>query len=272
MRIKLSLRQVRANQLIPINYQYALSSFIYRTIETSDNEYSKWLHEKGFMSGSKKFKMFTFSKLYLPDSEVTDLYEKKYLKINGDKAELIVSMLSNKTMEHFIIGMFEDKKVKVFDRNIESDFHINTVELIPEPVFGETMTFRTISPIVISKSTQYNGKISQTYLSPEDEDYSECFIKNLEGKLLALMENNIDINFLGDFRLHEDDPCIVSYETIGNIKSKLITIKEDSLEESKVKGFFLGFKLTGNPAVMKLGYEAGFGKLCSQGFGCVDVT
>ncbi len=64
------------------------------------------------MSGKKKFKMFTFSKLYLPDSEVTDLYEKKYLKMMEDKAELTVSMLSNKIMEHFIIGMFEDKKVK----------------------------------------------------------------------------------------------------------------------------------------------------------------
>ncbi len=270
MRIKLSLKQVRTNQLIPINYQYALSSFIYRTIETSDNEYSKWLHEKGFMSGSKKFKMFTFSKLYLPDSEVTDLYDKKYLKIKGEKAELIVGMLSNKTMENFIIGMFENKKLKIFDRNLESEFHITTVELIPEPVFAGEMTFRTISPIVISKKSEHNGKVSETYMSPDDKDYSEYFIRSLEGKLLALVENNIDINFLGDFKLEYDKPCIDSFEASGNVKSKLITIKEDSLEESKVKGFYFGFKLKGNPAVMKLGYEAGFGKLCSQGFGCVS--
>ena len=273
MRIKLSLKQGRANQLIPINYQYAISSFIYNTIATSDNDYSKWLHSSGLISGSKKFKMFTFSKLYLEKSEVTDLYEKKYLKIAGDKAELTISMLSQKTMENFIIGMFENKILKIFDRNVESSFYINTVELIPEPAFKDVMTFRTISPIVISKKSEHNGKISESYLSPEDVDYKKYFSNNLEEKLIALIQNNIDLNIFGDVNINSEINSIESFEILkGNIKSKLITIKEDSKEETKLRGYNFGFKVKGNPILLKIGYEAGFGKSGSMGFGCVEAV
>ncbi|MEO8447486.1 MAG: CRISPR-associated endoribonuclease Cas6 [bacterium] len=274
MRIKLTLKQGRANQVIPINYQYALSSFIYNTIAASDSKYSKWLHETGFISGTKKFKMFTFSKLYLPKSQIVDLYEKKYLKIEGDKAELIVSMLSKKTIENFIIGMFENKILKIFDRNLESSFIIDTVEMIPEPVFREEMLFRTISPIVISKKSDHNGKNSETYLGPEDEDYEKYFVNNLTEKLTALMKNDnkTDVSFLGDTKINTDTNPIEYFRHTGNIKSKLITIKEDSKEESRVKAFYFGFKIKGNPALLKLGYEAGFGKSGSLGFGCAEIN
>ena len=162
MRLKLSLRQTRPNQSISINYQYLISSFIYHTIETSSREYSEWLHEKGYASGNKKFKLFTFSMLNIPKRNI----EFNKIRILSDEIELTVSMISDKAVEHFIIGMFENQKVRLFDRENEAEFVIKTVEMIPDPEFSGKINFKTISPIVLTKRTIYKGKESAYYMSP----------------------------------------------------------------------------------------------------------
>lgn len=271
MRLKLVLKQNKSNQLIPINYQYAISSFIYRTIETADNKYSAWLHRSGFMSGSKKFKLFTFSKLNIREVTNQNLYGMTYMNIGSSEMELIVSMLSEKTVENFIIGMFEKQSFKYYDNNIESKFDIKSVEMVPEPEFKEEMIFKTISPIVLSRRTIHNSKESQEYLSPVIEEYPEYLGKNLEEKFLAVMQRKGDtVSTNTDFSSFTKS-SLRSFQIIGESKSKLITIKEETPEESKVKGYYCTFRIKSDPRKLKIGYEAGFGKNCSLGFGCVSV-
>lgn len=269
MRLRLLLKQMKPDQLIPINYQHAIHSFIYHTISRSDSIYSEWLHDTGLMSGNKKFKYFTFSKLDIRDSLVKNLNGRMYLNIISRDIGITVSMLSDKTSEHFIIGMFENQKVKIFDRNTESEFLIKTVEMVPEPVFRSEMTFRTISPIVLSRKTIYRGKESQEYISPADKEYEGYFIKNLTEKHSTLYQqksvNNDESNF-------GNEAEIKTFEQKGEYKSKLITIKEGSPEENKIRGYFYTFRITGDPEIIKTGYKAGFGKLCSLGFGCAEAV
>lgn len=269
MRIKITLKQLKPDQLIPINYQYSIHSFIYNTIQRSDSRYSEWLHDTGLMTGNKAFKFFTFSMLDTGKSSVLELYGSRYLKINSS-ISLTVSMLSDKTVEHFIIGMFEKQKVKLYNKNFESDFIINTVEMIPEPVFREEMVFKTISPIVLSRKTMYNGNDSQEYLSPVDKEYEDYFRKNLEEKYLALMQSSGAANLKNPVLIQSEESPVKSFEQFGDYKSKLITIKEDTPEESKVRGYFYTFRIKGDPEIIKIGYESGFGKQCSLGFGCVE--
>jgi CRISPR-associated endoribonuclease Cas6 len=256
MRLKLILKQSRPNQLIPINYQYAISSFIYNTIETSDSKYSKWLHENGYQSGSKKFKLFTFSMLNIPKRNV----EFNKLRILSDSMELTVSMISNKTVEHFIIGMFENKKMNIYDMESEAEFQIKTVEMIPEPEFTEKAILKTISPIVLTKRTIYNGKESSYYMSPEDEDYGSYFFNNIKEKYKSFTgEDNSDL-MLKNFKL------------VGDCRRKLIRIKENKSEVTDVRGYIFKFSLEGDRELIRFSYESGFGKQCSMGFGCVQVV
>ena len=270
MRIKITFKQAKPDQLIPINYQYPLHSFIYHTIERSDSEYSKWLHDSGLISGNKKFKYFTFSKLNIPDSGITELYGKKYINIKSDRFELTVSMLSEKTVEHFIIGMFEKQRAKIYDGNIESEFFINTVEMVPEPEFRSEMTFKTISPVVLSRNTFYNGKESQEYISPADKEYAGYFIKNLMEKYITLFQSRQASETGNANNINTEEAQTITFEQTGDYKSKLITIKEGTQEESRVRGYFYTFRLTGDPDIIRTGYEAGFGKQCSLGFGCAE--
>jgi CRISPR-associated endoribonuclease Cas6 len=43
------------------------------------------------------------------------------------------------------------------------------------------------------------------------------------------------------------------------------------VQGTKVKGFELQFWAEGNPELLKIGYEAGFGERNAQGFGMVKV-
>lgn len=256
MRVKLKLKQNKSSQNIPINYQYPVSSFIYRTIENSSNEYSRWLHNSGHISGSKKFKLFTFSILNIPQRTISG----NFINIISDEIELTVSILSDKTVEHFIIGMFENQKMKIYDQNTEAEFSIKTVEMIPEPDFKRIMKFKTISPIVLSKRTIHKGKESMQYMSPEDEDYKICLQSNLSEKFNTF------------YKTENKKLKIDSFNILSDIKSKLIIIKEDRSDETRVRGFVYKFSIEGDTELLKIGYKAGFGKSCSLGFGCVEAV
>ena len=56
MRFKITLIPDSTKEnLLPINYQYPLASWVYKTIATGDRSYAEWLHANGFADGSKRF-------------------------------------------------------------------------------------------------------------------------------------------------------------------------------------------------------------------------
>jgi len=259
LRIKLLLEQKKQEQLIPFNYQYPLSTIIYKIIEEANGEYAKWLHDSGFRHGYKSFKFFTFSALQIPE------YEQKGSKIiiKSRNITLTVSMLSDETIENFIIGLFNKRDISIFDNTTKADFRIRTVERESPVEFREEMLFSTMSPIVLTKKTIYNGKESTKYLSPvEDENYLEYFRKNLEEKYLA--------NCLSkDINVKEEK--INKIEITSEPKSKLITVKEGQKEQTKIKGYLYNFRISADLSLIKIGYYTGFGKLCSLGMGCARI-
>jgi CRISPR-associated endoribonuclease Cas6 len=258
MRLKITLRQTKPEQVIPLNYQYPLSTVIYKIIESSNSEYAKWLHDKGFINGNKRFKFFTFSSLRVKDYEIKG--NKMILK--SRYIDFTISIVADETLENFVVGMFKNKKISIFDSITRADFEIKTVEKEVMNELKEEMKFRTISPVVLSKRTEYNGKDSEKYLSPYDEEYKEFIKKNLEEKYLAYaITLNKPVN---DLKFEE-------FELIGEPRSKLISVREGDNGETKIKGYMFDFRLKADPRLIDIGYSAGFGKLCSLGMGCVKV-
>lgn len=56
----------------------------------------------------------------------------------------------------------------------------------------------------------------------------------------------------------------------GESKGKLIRIREGDYSETCVKGYFCTFEIRGNPEIIKLGYDTGFGINNSLGFGYTE--
>ena len=57
MQFKITLRCLDANPVLPVNYQYELSAWIYRVIRNADAEYADFLHRHGHTTGRKTFKL-----------------------------------------------------------------------------------------------------------------------------------------------------------------------------------------------------------------------
>ncbi|MBE9468523.1 MAG: CRISPR-associated endoribonuclease Cas6 [Bacteroidetes bacterium] len=255
MRFKLILSTINNKNILPLNYQYEISSCIYKIISNADKKFASWLHDSGYVDDSKKFKLFTFSNFKVPE-----------YKINGDRMlilsheiEMQISFLPAKSIEYFVTGLFKNQHFVIADQKSQVNFIVNRIETMKEPAFSNEMTFKSLSPICISHKNE-NCKYPE-YLQPKGEIYKKLFLKNLVEKYNIFYKKQAEFNN-NDFSL----------DILSKPKSRLITIKANTKEESKIRGYTYKFKIKAAKELLRLGYYAGFGEKNSMGFGCCEVV
>ena len=240
MRLKLIL-QHKPNQALPINYNYLISAWIYKTLGNADQEFANWLHENGFGFGGKKYKLFTFSSL---QPQWFDIDPKRQLFILSKPPTVLeLSFFVDETLKHLITGLFQNQKFSLGDLNHQVDFEVSAIEILQNPAFTNTMRFKTMTPVFISQNVE--GDKNGQFLSPEDESYEAIFFQNLQRKISALnystgpLENLV---FSHSFRL------------LSRPRSKMLHIKG-----SNKRGYLYDFEITAPVEMIEMGYFAGFG-------------
>lgn len=255
MRFKITLNRTGRQRMLPMDYQYYLSAWIYKVIGKADPEFSSFLHSEGYTSGYKQFKLFNYSPLNFGRSTLWK--EKTLFEIHTDQLFLSVSFHLPEAAEKFIIGLFNNQQVYVGDQFNGLDLVVSQVERLPEPELKSTMNYRAISPVVVSRKEE-NAKYVQ-YLSPTDSYYSELIQQNLKSKFESIPLAKL---------WPENPPFqILLPETA---KSKLVTIKPYTPEQSKVRGFVFDFALTCPVEIHQLMLATGIGEKNSMGFGWVE--
>jgi len=247
------------SQYIPINYQYELSSWIYKTINKGDPIFAEWLHSNGYSSGSKSFKMFVFSNLKIPEYKI----ENSYINILSNEISFVISFMLNETAEPFIHGMFKEGELSLGDISKQTLFTVKSIERLPDPDFEKNIFCRTISPMVVSGKLSTENKHT-TFFNPKDTQFEDIFISNLIHKFIALSQHSnkiVDISAESDIKLR----CA------GKFKEKLITIKANTPSQTRVKGYLFDFELQAPLILKKIAYHAGCGEKNSLGFGCIDI-
>ena len=255
MRFKLNLSMTdRKQNVLPVNYQYELSAWIYKVINQSDPEFAAWLHDKGFCDNNKQFRLFTFSNFNVRHREIMG----DRLIIKADPIELIISTLPEETIRHFVTGIFRDREFMLGDRISSVGFKINSIEALPPPVFTDEMSFRSLSPIFVSQRIE--GRKQAKHLSPLDDGYVQLIINNLKEKLKVFtgVESQFDANN-------------AELELLSPPKQKGIAIKTNTPQATKLIGYHYNFKIRANAELLRIGYYTGFGEKGSQGFGCCEV-
>ncbi len=274
MRFKLTLENAR-QQWIPINYQYPLSAWIYKTFAAADGEFADWLHEHGYaFNGNRKFKLFTFSNLRLKGVKF-QARPAPVLSVSPGSQELLLSFYMEEAANHFIRGLFSGRDMVIADKNHRAEFRVSSVECLPAPEFGDTETFQCIAPMVLSRGRMTDGKLRAEYLSPEDEDYGHLLKENLIRKYVAANQEKVatvesDGNIENQYLDLPFDTDLWDFKLLNTPKSKLLTIKAGTPQQSKVRGFLFEFELTAPPELMAFGYQAGFGEKGSLGMGMVE--
>lgn len=168
--------------IIPINYQYEFSSWIYRTIHYADPEFARWLHDEGYSSGVQRFKFFTFSNLEIPHRAFSIAGDR--MKILSEECSMQISFLIGEAASPFINGLFLNQDFSIGDTISRVNFRVKTVERLPDPDFSDEVILQALSPVVVGKSRLPEGGIGTAYLSPEEDGYGELFFRNLSRKVL----------------------------------------------------------------------------------------
>lgn len=248
------------NIALPLNYNYQLSSAIYNLLRFGSPEFSRFLHNSGFRIDGKKYKLFTFA-LRFDKIEVKD----NYLILKSPKVTLhISSPLIDTFIKNFVIGTFENKVIDITDKDQSINFRIITAEILPELVFTNKMKFILLAPMILSTLKDYDGKMQQYYLRPEDkDDINRVLTKNLLNKK-GLLNRNQTID--GFCNLIWDEEYLKKNKRI----TKKITINENGRFPIDVIGIQAPFTIEGDPELIKVGYECGFGEKNSMGFGMVN--
>ncbi|WP_337919956.1 CRISPR-associated endoribonuclease Cas6 [Petrotoga sp. 8T1HF07.NaAc.6.1] len=106
---------------------------------------------------------------------------------------------------------------------------------------------------------EQNSSKKTVYFSPNDDNFSKLIRENLIKKYLAYYDSNLPNE------ISNDEFVIKEADQKG---SKMIITKYKNFI---IKGWHGVFEIQGNPSLLKIGYDSGFGAKNSQGFGLVEV-
>lgn len=251
MRFRLTF-ELTDGRLLPMNYQYLISSWIYQRLGLADKTYANFLHEEGYQAEGKAFKLFTFSELKLPKISVRD----DRFMLRGKELSLIVCLKIDQAATNLIQGVFTETEWKLGDKKSQVGLRTIKVETLPEPKPNQLSVLHTASPLVISIKEE--GKRHAQYLKPDDPRFARQFIQNLLRKYQSY-------NGSSSYGTEDVSFAFIKYHKPA---SRLITIKAFTDEETKVRGYRFDFALTAPADLIAFGLEAGFGEYNANGFGC----
>ena len=251
MRIQI-LADVGDGLTIPINYNHWLSAAIYHYLARSDGEYADFLHNDGYIVEKKHFKLFTFSQLMARQRRV----QAQTIHF-GSTLVWYVSSPMERFLSHFADTLLTEGRLFIGPHRLQ----IQDVRIPRVPQFTSEMRFRCISPIVMSTSREQNGKLRCHYCTPDDAELSKLIRRNLLRKHEAIYGNQP----LHDDRLSFRFDAGYLHRKRGRV-TRLVDYKG-----IKIRGTLCPFSVIGSPALIRVGYECGFGDKNSAGFGMVAV-
>lgn len=261
MRFKITLKLKDTNEnIIPINYQYPLSSAFYKIFQKGNPEYADFLHNEGYGKG---YKLFTFSDL------------KGNLKFRGDRAEvvdpyinLIVCFHMPKASQTFIEGLFQSEEITIADKKSKSVFTVHSILAVSSPWQQETddsslaqVVARPLSMVVAGRK-QRDG--NYTFLLPDNPEYADNLLYNWMNKIETIYSSQTAKEAVLGLEIEY-------YENL--YKTRLTTIKSGMPEETKIRGAY-NFKiiLTAEKRFINLLLDTGVGLYNAQGMGCLGIV
>lgn len=250
MRIQI-LAEVGNGMTLSINYNHLLVGAIYRFLAGSNPEYADFLHREGYKVAEKRFKLFTFSQL---------MAKRRYIKGQQIHFQSTLTWFISSPIEQFLSHLSDTLLAEGILSIGSSRLKIKDVKVPRVPCFESEMAFRCLSPIVMSTVRITDGQQRTHYCLPDDPELSELIRQNLIRKYEAI-HGSIPQDDTFSFRF--DDDYIRRKQ--GRV-TRLVDFKG-----IKVRGILCPFRVSGNPALIQVGYECGFGDKNSAGFGMVGV-
>ena len=246
MKIRLASGKDRLS--LPVQYNNLIQGLIYNNL---DEALSSWLHEKGHVHEARRFKLFTFSRLFgkanIREGRITFEGPAHFYLASVD-AEVLGSLA-----EHLL------RSPQVRLGSAACRVEEVSVEPAPEPVNGGPARLKALSPITVySTLTKADGARKTYYYAPQEGEWNEAILANLARKSRSLdWQTDPERDLEGSWVR----PCKVS-----NRDHKILDFKG-----TVIKGWTGLYEAKLPEPYLRLAYDAGLGSKNSQGFGMVGV-
>ena len=250
MRIQI-LADVGNGITLPINYNHLLVGAIYRFLAESNPEYADFLHDEGYQTAEKRFKLFTFSQLMAERRRITG--EQIHFR---STLTWFVSSPIDQFLIHFADTLLTEGRLTVGSCQLK----IKDVTVARVPRFRSEMEFRCLSPIVMSAVRINDGQRRTHYCLPDDPKLSELIRNNLIRKHEAIHE-----------RVPQDDTFSFRFDEAYIRRKQGRVTRLVDFKGIKIRGIMCPFHVSGSVALIQTGYESGFGDKNSAGFGMAGV-
>lgn len=241
MQIKISFTS-NENIILPIHYNNIVQAFIYNNI---DEELADFLHNEGYTSNGRIFKLFTFSRILQRGKKIGNNFN------FGNKLSIIVSSPLDKFCKSIANHMLQSDNLYLGKNQIK----VEQIQVYNYKIKEEEIIINTLSPIVAySTLLKHDGSKYTYYFDAYESDFNRIVSENLIRKYNALYNN--DLSFENGIKI----------EAIGSPKTNLTYYKNFI-----IKGETGKFKIKGKKELLQLAVDSGLGSKNSQGFGCVEI-
>lgn len=230
--------------VVPWNYPHLLHGFLYAAIRRANPQWGEFLHQQGFVVGSHRYKLLTFSLLFPRSAR----RRKEGLEMSPPIQWWVSSPL-HASMEALASTLLKEGVAQLG----KVEFMVERVEVEETPQFSGCGLFETLSPIVASTGMLKGERLEHRFLSPEEPEFWILLERNLRRKAQALGE--------------EVSPEPLRLEAMGKWRSRLFEV-----QGTKVRGYEGRFWAEGDGRLLWVGYEAGWGERNAQGWGMVRLV
>lgn len=254
MRLRIEC-DLRRETPFAINHQDQLTGLIYRMLACSDGEYSRFLHDEGYLleGGAKRFKLFCFSGLRCQRRRVGG----GTLWLGPGPVQWLIGSPVEPFLRHFATGLLAAGELEVGAQRL----NVTQAQSLPTPEFAAGRAlFTCLTPIVAALPLENGGT---RYLRPaEGTAFSGAVRNNLLHKYQALhghaptqeescFEMTFDPDYLADPK-HREGTKLITYKAI------------------QIVGAQAPFTVIASPALLQLLYNCGAGEKNAGGFGMVE--
>ena len=249
MRLRISLKTENGSLRVPVQYNHLVQGLIYHNL---DRALSEWLHEKGHAYGQRRFKLFTFSRLFGKRAA-----RNGHVRFDGPI--------------HFYLGAFDSEVLGSFAEHLltkpavrlgSAECRISEVGVEPEPALDPAgpVLVRTLSPITAYSTLQTpDGKKKTYYYAPQEKEWSESLVANMARKAKALeWSADVDEDLRGAY---------VKPRKVGKTDQQILNFKG-----FWIKGWTGLYEVKLPEPYFRLAYDAGLGAKNAQGFGMVEIV
>ncbi len=267
MRIAIKLHNNSRDPIIlPIHYNHIVQGFIYRHLHKS---VAHSVHDKGFPFEKRRFRLFTFSRLFgrmrrrASNFEFTNTLT---LHIASPYGAFLESLAEHLVREkRLFLG-----KNELLLKSVEIDFPPESVE--------SPITIKPLSPVTTySTLTTGDGRRKTYYYSPWENEFAEHIYANLLKKLVVLKETFPDKYAEADIDLegaHKKDQHTTVNSNSFQLKPIRVTKRDEKIMKYKstiIKGWTGIYELTCPPLLFRVAHDCGIGSKNPQGFGMIRI-